>query len=73
MREVTVIGRDDPEWGERVVAVVVPSDRADPPTLDSLRSFVKERLHPYAAPRELDLVDELPRTPLGKVLRRHLR
>jgi O-succinylbenzoic acid--CoA ligase len=72
VEEVTVIGRDDPEWGQRVVAVVVPSKRSDPPTLDMLRSHVKARLHPYAAPRELDLVDALPRTPLGKVRRRNL-
>lgn len=72
VREVSVIGRDDPEWGRRVVAIVVPVDPHAPPTLESLRSFAKERLHPYAAPRELDLVDELPRTALGKVRRHHL-
>jgi O-succinylbenzoic acid--CoA ligase len=70
--EVTVIGRADDEWGQRVVAVVVPCTPSAPPTLDALRAFVKERLHPYAAPRELDLVESLPRTSIGKVQRHTL-
>ncbi len=71
--EVTVIGRDDPEWGQRVVALVVPTRAGDPPTLEMLRTLVRERLHPYAAPRELMLVDSLPRTAIGKVQRHTLR
>jgi o-succinylbenzoate---CoA ligase len=67
--EVAVAGRPDPEWGQRVVAFVVPADIADPPTLDELRALVKERLAPWAAPRQLELVDRLPRTSLGKVRR----
>jgi o-succinylbenzoate---CoA ligase len=67
--EVAVIGRDDDEWGQRVVAVVVPSDPAAPPTLDELRSTVKEHLGPWAAPRELERCESLPRTPLGKIRR----
>jgi O-succinylbenzoic acid--CoA ligase len=67
--EVAVVGRRDPEWGERVVAVVVAADRAAPPTLDALRDAVKEQLGPWAAPKELELVDALPRTALGKVRR----
>jgi O-succinylbenzoic acid--CoA ligase len=68
--EVAVVGRPDPEWGARVVAVVVPADPAAPPTLDELRSWARERLPTHAAPRELVVVDELPRTLVGKVLRR---
>lgn len=66
--DVAVAGRPDDEWGERVVAYVVPADR--PPTLDELRAVVKESLPAWCAPRELVLVDTLPRTALGK-LRRH--
>ncbi len=36
VREVAVVGRDDAEWGQRVVAVVVPSDPSAPPTLDDV-------------------------------------
>lgn len=71
--EVAVIGRADDEWGQRVVALVVPTDVANPPTLDTVRAFVKERLHPYAAPREVDVVEALPRTSIGKVQRHTLR
>ncbi|MGE3835257.1 MAG: AMP-dependent synthetase, partial [Acidimicrobiia bacterium] len=68
---VAVGGRPDPAWGHRVVAWVVPADRSAPPALDALRDAVKAVLPAYSAPRELVLVDALPRTPLGK-LRRHL-
>jgi O-succinylbenzoic acid--CoA ligase len=71
--EVAVAGRADPEWGERVVAFVVPADPADPPALDALRGLVKERLAPWAAPRELVLLESLPKTSLGKVRRGVLR
>ncbi|MGI8756688.1 MAG: AMP-binding enzyme [Acidimicrobiales bacterium] len=67
--EVTVIGRPDPEWGQRVVAVVVPANPAWPPSLEELRRLVSERLSPSHAPRELVVVDHLPRTALGKVRR----
>jgi O-succinylbenzoic acid--CoA ligase len=67
--EVAVVGRADPEWGQRVVAVVVPADPAAPPTLDELRDHVKQRLPAYAAPTVLRLVAELPRTASGKVRR----
>ena len=68
--EVVVAGRPDPDWGESVVAWVVAADSAAPPTLDDLRSMVKEELAPWAAPRRLVLVDALPKTAIGKV-RRH--
>ena len=67
--EVAVVGRADAEWGHRVVAVVVPSDPARPPTLDELRARVRDHLHPFAAPTELELVTALPRTVGGKVRR----
>jgi o-succinylbenzoate---CoA ligase len=72
VREVAVVGRDDDEWGQRVVAIVVPSDPTSPPTLDALRSTVKERLGSWAAPRGLELAESLPRTALGKIRRTDL-
>ncbi|WP_283134728.1 AMP-binding protein [Rhizohabitans arisaemae] len=66
VRDVVVVGRPDPEWGERVVAVVVPRDPAAPPVLAALREHVKERLPGHAAPRELRLVDAVPSLPSGK-------
>jgi O-succinylbenzoic acid--CoA ligase len=74
VREAVVIGRPDPEWGERVTAVIVPDNSAQPPTLDLLSRHVRERLPRYAAPRELVLLDSMPMLPSGKpdleVLRR---
>jgi O-succinylbenzoic acid--CoA ligase len=70
--DIAVTGRDDPRWGQRVVALVVPTDPALPPPLDGLRAAVREHLAPWAAPRELVLVEALPRTALGKVRRADL-
>jgi O-succinylbenzoic acid--CoA ligase len=70
--DVAVVGRHDAEWGQRVVAVVVAADPADPPALDRLRAVVKERIGPWAAPRELELVAAIPRTALGKPRRRDI-
>jgi O-succinylbenzoic acid--CoA ligase len=68
--EVAVWKRADPEWGERVVAWVVPTDEA--PSLEELRALVAEALPPWAAPKELVVVQELPRTAAGKIVRRAL-
>ncbi len=65
--EVAVWKRPDPEWGERVVAWVVPTDPASPPALEELRDVVATRLAPWAAPRQLVVVGALPRTANGKV------
>jgi O-succinylbenzoic acid--CoA ligase len=67
--EAVVAGRPDPEWGQRVVAWVVPAPGVDPPSLDELRGFVKAHLAAFAAPRELVLTRSLPRTSSGKVRR----
>ncbi len=67
--EALVSGTPDPEWGETVVASIVPAGDIAP-TLDELREHVKAHLGPWAAPRELRIVASLPRTPSGKLLRR---
>ena len=68
--DAVVVGAPDPEWGQRVVAVVVPQASGAAPTLDALRTHVKDRLPAAAAPRELRLVAAIPRTALGKAVRR---
>ncbi len=52
---------------------MVPVDPSAPPTLDALRTFARERLTAPKLPRELVLVDAVPRSTGGKILRRELR
>ncbi|CAB4533561.1 unannotated protein [freshwater metagenome] len=70
--EVAVIGVADPEWGQRVVALVVPAQGQLPPTLEEARELVREQLPVAAAPKEIRLVDSLPRTSVGKLRRMRL-
>lgn len=71
--DVCVTGVPDPEWGERVVAYVVPADAADPPELADLRRFASGHLAAAKLPREVVVTTEIPRTGGGKSLRRLLR
>jgi len=66
VRDAAVVGQPDPEWGERVVAVVVPADPGDPPALELLRRHVRERLPRYAIPSRVVIVDAVPMLPSGK-------
>jgi O-succinylbenzoic acid--CoA ligase len=74
--DVAVGGVPDPHWGSRLVAYVVVSPsrgEAEPAMLlAELRELVSARLAAFAAPRELVVVAELPRTPIGKVSRAEL-
>ena len=69
--EAAVIGRPDPDWGHRLVAIVVASSDT-PPSLDEIRDFVRADLPAWNAPKELVVVDALPKTALGKVRRTEL-
>jgi O-succinylbenzoic acid--CoA ligase len=68
--DIAVAGVDDAEWGQRLVAFVVPGPTAVA-SLEDLRDHVKQTLPAYCAPRQVVVVDRIPRTALGKV-QRHL-
>jgi long-chain acyl-CoA synthetase len=70
--EAAVIGRPDERLGQEIVAVVVLEPGADL-THDDLVAYCKERLAPYKYPRELRIVDQLPKGPTGKILKKELR
>jgi O-succinylbenzoic acid--CoA ligase len=70
--DCAVFGHADDRLGQRVVAAVVVRDGHQPPTLDTLRAVVTRALDATAAPRELHIVDELPRRGIGKVDRNAL-
>lgn len=73
VEQVAVWKRPDEQWGERVVAWVVPRDSENPPSLGALRELVSAELAPWAGPRQLELVASLPRASSGKVRRRDLK
>lgn len=73
VRDCAVVGVPDPDWGERVCGAVVPSRPQAPPEPESLRSFLKERLAPYKVPKEIRLMEDLPRNAMGKVMKPAVR
>jgi long-chain acyl-CoA synthetase len=70
--EAAVIGRPDDKLGEEVVAIIAPKPGADLDT-DEVIAYCKERMAAYKYPREVRLVDELPKGPTGKILKKELR
>ena len=69
--EATALGVEDKEWGHRLRAFVVKADGASVDE-DAIKSYVKDNLARYKVPREVIFLDELPRNPTGKILKREL-
>jgi acyl-CoA synthetase (AMP-forming)/AMP-acid ligase II len=72
IEEAAAIGVDDAEFGKRLAAYVVPKP-GESITEEQVREFVRENLARYKVPRDVNFLDELPRNPTGKVLKRRLR
>ncbi|OMC49709.1 acyl-CoA synthetase [Mycobacterium sp. IS-2888] len=70
--EATAIGVEDKDWGHRLRAFVVKKEDADLDE-DTVKHYVRDHLARYKVPREVVFLDELPRNPTGKVLKRELR
>ncbi|MGA5462094.1 long-chain-fatty-acid--CoA ligase FadD2 [Mycobacterium sp. NPDC050041] len=70
--EATALGVEDKEWGHRLRAFVVKVDGASVDE-ETIKTYVKENLARYKVPREVIFLDELPRNPTGKILKRELR
>ena len=71
--EVAVHGLPDPETGEIIKAwVVLRSDAQGKISVDELLAWCKENMTHYKVPRLIDFIEEIPKTPVGKVLRREL-
>lgn len=72
VRDVAVVGRPHPEWGETVVAYVVPVP-GEPLDEAAMSGFLASRLAKYKIPREYIVRETLPRTPTGKLAKASLR
>ncbi len=72
VRECAVVGLPDREWGEKVVAYIIPEPGK---TIDSeeIKSFLKSRLSAFKVPKEYFTVADFPKSPTGKILKRELR
>lgn len=71
VRDCAVVGPEDPQWGQIIVAVVVRADSADPDP-EELREYVRAQLRGSRTPDRVVFRDELPTNATGKVLRREL-
>jgi len=71
VRDVVVVGVEDPQWGQAIVAVVVPALGADPDP-EELREYVRKSLRGSRTPDRVVFRDELPTNATGKVLRRDI-
>jgi long-chain acyl-CoA synthetase len=69
--EVGVVGAPDERSGERVQAYVVAKDPA--PSAEEILKTCRANLAAYKIPQDIFFVDELPKSPIGKILRRELR
>ncbi|MEF8914322.1 class I adenylate-forming enzyme family protein [Natronomonas sp.] len=72
LTEVAVIGVPDDEWGEAVTAICVPQADADVSESD-IKAFADDRLADYKKPKHVEFVDEIPKTPYGKMDKKALR
>jgi acyl-CoA synthetase (AMP-forming)/AMP-acid ligase II len=72
VHEAAVVSVPDPKWGETVKAVVALKPGASV-SADELVQYCRAQLTPYKCPKSVDFIDELPKSPVGKILRRKVK
>lgn len=70
--EAAVVGVQDKTWGEAVTAVIA-FKQGESATEEELISFVKERIAGYKTPKKIIIMESIPKTAIGKILRRDVR
>ncbi|MFE5707318.1 fatty-acid--CoA ligase FadD5 [Rhodococcus koreensis] len=73
IREAAVVGRPHPKWTEVPVAIVALDDDGDDLTVDELAAWLEDKLARYKHPKDVVVVDALPRNASGKVVKGELR
>ncbi len=72
VQECAVIGLPDKEWGERVTGFIVPRPGKSV-AIEEMKTFLKKSLSPFKVPKKYVILDEMPKNPAGKILKRELR
>ncbi len=72
VQDCAIVGLPDDKWGERVTAVLLlkPGATVDP---DEVKSFVKARIGSVKSPKQVEIWPDLPRSKVGKVLKKEIR
>lgn len=78
VKDIAVVGIDNPEWGQSVAVALVCNERPDTPDetqklIQQLTQHCRDRLAPFKIPRNWQFVTEIPRTASGKILRQQTR
>ena len=71
--DAAVVAVPSRRWDERPVAVLVPDDPDDPPTMESVRDFLADRVAKWWIPDAVELVDDIPKTSVGKIDKKAIR
>ena len=72
IQECAVVGLPDTEYGERVTAFIIPH-KDQQPDFNDLKAYLKKHLAGFKVPKEFIIVDELPKNPAGKLLKREIK
>ncbi|MFF5994605.1 AMP-binding protein [Lysinibacillus sp. KU-BSD001] len=71
--DAAVIGIPSVEWGEEILAVIIPNNLQAPPSVEEITAYCRERLASFKCPKCIEFATDLPRTSSGKLLKRDLR